>query len=111
VPTHLPLYHRSLLEAWEHVGLVVKDADEVFGAGKEQRAHTEWESSMRICLPLLLYLASQEPDVRHRRDQERRPARRRVDRREGGPNWWEVGYRVGAAEFLGGLLHEYSRAA
>jgi hypothetical protein len=98
VPQQFPLHHRSVRAAWEDsIGLAVRDADELFGAGYERRAQTEWESSVRLCLPLLLYLASQEPDVRHRRDRERRPERRRRERDEGGPSWWEVGYRVGAA--------------
>ena len=42
-------------------------------------------------------MASQEPDVRHRGDPERRPERRRPQRSDGGPNWWEVGYRIGTA--------------
>ncbi len=91
VPTHLPLDYRSLRQAWEHLGLYVAGGDH------EEQVQTAWEASMRICLPLLLYLASQDPDVRHRRDQERRPERRAPQRQEGAPNWWEVVYRVGAA--------------
>jgi hypothetical protein len=53
---------------------------------------------MRVCLPPLLYLCSTRPDVRHRTDPQRHPQRRPPQARDyGGPDWWEVGYRIGSA--------------
>jgi hypothetical protein len=85
---HLPLGFKKLQDAFSFL--------RVPPGYDNAEAQAEWEGYMRIGLPLLLYLASQEPDLRHRRDPERRPERRRPSRQEGGPNWWEVGYRVGA---------------
>lgn len=84
----LPLQHRTLAEAWSEMAKVAQ--------GLEADAESKWRSALQIYLPLLVYLVSHEPDIGHRRDSERRPQRQRPARDAGGPNWWEVGYRVGA---------------
>jgi hypothetical protein len=83
----LPLRHRTLAEAWSEFGSETHE---------QKGTESEWSSAMRVCLPLLLYLASDVPEVRHRREPGRRPERRGPERDSGGPNWWEVGYRIGA---------------
>lgn len=91
VPECLPLEYPSLGDAWA-------DLARLSTAEKRERAEGEWASMMRVCLPPLLYLCSQRADVRHRSDPDRRPERRPPSARDdGGPDWWEVGYRIGAA--------------
>jgi hypothetical protein len=84
----LPLHHRTLAEAWSEMAPM--------SYGLVADAESRWRSAMQVCLPLLVYLVSREPEIGHRQDPARRPERRRKERDAGGPNWWEVGYRVGA---------------
>lgn len=89
LPSSLPLRHRTLSEARSELRL------EVAGSKYSEETEAEWSTAILVCLPLLLYLASEEAEIRDRRDAGRRPERRRPERDGGGPNWWEVGYRVG----------------
>jgi hypothetical protein len=90
-PECLPLEYETLGEAWA-------DLSKLASEDRRQKAGAEWSSMMRVCLPPLLYLCSTRPDVRHRTDPLRHPERRPPQARDdGGPDWWEVGYRIGSA--------------